>query len=77
LRQQKSKMASLPLQPRMNIKIHPFGRFTMTTQDCEEQLPEKQNTPIYGELGTTNIDSIDITFSGDVYKPPKTTGGIF
>jgi len=49
----------------------------MTTQDCEEQLPEKQNTPIYGELGTTNIDSIDITFSGDVYKPPKTTGGIF
>jgi hypothetical protein len=63
-------------KPRINIRILPFGQLTLVTEGIIEGI-EENKYPVYGEPETTNIDSIDITFSGKIYRAPKTTGGIF
>ena len=64
-------------QPRVNLRILPFGKLTLVTEGAGDRAEEGEASPVYGEPGTTSIDSVDITFSGKVYLSPKTTGGIY
>jgi hypothetical protein len=61
-------------QPRVNLRILPFGKLTLVTEGADERAEEEEISPVYGEPGTTSIDSVDITFSGRIYRAPKTTG---
>lgn len=64
-------------QPRVNLRILLFGKLTLVTEGADERAEEEEISPVYGEPGTTSIDSVDITFSGRIYRAPKTTGGIY
>ena len=61
----------------VNFKIIPFGHATIEIKGHEEEkeLREKES-PVYLEPKTTNPQLIEITFGGENYTVPKTTGGL-
>lgn len=60
----------------VNFKIIPFGYASIEIKGHEEEkeLREKE-APVYLEPKTTNPQLIKITFDGENYTVPKTTGG--
>jgi hypothetical protein len=61
----------------VNFRIIPFGHASIEIKGHEEEkeLREKE-LPVYLEPKTTNIQLIEITFDGENYTVPKTTGGL-
>jgi hypothetical protein len=61
----------------VNFRIIPFGHASIEIKDHEEEkeLREKE-LPVYLEPKTTNLQLIEITFDGENYTVPKTTGGL-
>ena len=66
-------------QPKTNIifKILPFGQATIEVKSSEQIKEEKiEQTPTYTNQKTTDVKTIEITFGGNNYIVPKTTGGL-
>ena len=61
----------------VNFRIIPFGHASIEIKGHEEEkeLIEKE-LPVYLEPKTTNLQLIEITFDGENYTVPKTTGGL-
>jgi hypothetical protein len=61
----------------VNFRIIPFGHASIEIKGHEEEkeLREKE-LPVYLEPKTTNLQLIEITFDGENYTVPKTTGGL-
>lgn len=61
----------------VNFRIIPFGYASIEIKGHEEEkeLREKE-PPVYLEPRTTNPQLIEITFGGENYTVPKTTGGL-
>lgn len=66
-------------EPRINIsfKILPFGCAQIEIKSSEVRRGGRlEEIPVYSEPKTTNQQIIEITFGGEVYRTPKTTGGL-
>lgn len=64
----------------VNFRIIPFGHasFEISRQGREEEKqPREKEVAQYLEPRTTNLQSAQITFGGDNYMVPKTTGSFF
>ncbi len=62
----------------VNVKIIPFGHISIEIEGHkEEKKEEEKELPVYLEPKTTNPQLIEITFDGENYSVPKTTGGFF
>jgi len=63
-------------QIKINFRILPFGHVSIEVKGHEDkkEVREKES-PVYFEPKTTNPQLIEITFGGENYKIPKTTGG--
>jgi hypothetical protein len=63
-------------QIKINVRIIPFGHASIEVKVHEEvkEVREKE-PPVYLEPKTTNPEVIEITFGGENYSVPKTTGG--
>ena len=60
----------------VNFKILPFGHTSIEVKGLEEEKEEREEEfPVYLEPKATNPQLIEITFGGDNYGIPKTTGG--
>ena len=64
-------------QIKINVRIIQFGHASIEIKGHEEvkEVKEKE-PPVYLEPKTTNPQVIEITFGGENYIVPKTTGGI-
>jgi len=61
----------------VNFKIIPFGHASIEIKGHEaEKETEEKESPVYFEPKTTNPQFIEITFGGENYKIPRTTGGL-
>lgn len=61
----------------INFKILPFGRAQIEIKSGEIAREAKlKRVPEYSEPKTTNQQTIEITFGGEEYRIPKTTGGL-
>lgn len=61
----------------INFKILPFGQASIEIKSGEQVSEEKMvHPPIYTEPKTTDTKIIEITFGGENYIVPKTTGGL-
>jgi len=60
----------------VSLRIIPFGHADreMRGHEEEKEIREKE-APVYLEPKTTNPQLIEITFGGENYVVPKTTGG--
>jgi hypothetical protein len=66
-------------QVRLNISIRflPFGHFVFQSKGSEPvRVERKEQKPVYAEPKTTDTKTVEITFGGDNYVIPKTTGGL-
>lgn len=69
------KMSQIKIN--VNFKIIPFGHASIEIKDHEaEKEEEEKESPVYLEPKTTNPQLIEITFGGENYKVPRTTGGL-
>ena len=60
----------------VNFKIVPFGCVSIEVKNHEaEGEAREKESPVYLEPKTTNPQLIEITFGGENYTVPKTTGG--
>jgi len=55
----------------------PFGQAAMTVRTGEGSPQVKESMPIYREPKTTDEKMLEISFDGNNYLIPKTTGGLF
>jgi len=61
----------------VNFKIIPFGHASIEVKGHEEEKEAREKeSPVYLEPKTTNPQLIEITFGGENYKIPRTTGGL-
>jgi len=61
----------------VNLRIIPFGHASIEIKGHEESKKLKERElPVYHELKTTNLQLIEITFDGENYTVPQTTGGL-
>ncbi len=61
----------------INFKILPFGHARIEIKGGEMAREAKlEQVPKYSEPKTTNQQIIEITFGGEEYRTPKTTGGL-
>lgn len=62
----------------VSLKILPFGHAVVELRVSEEEVKEEkiEQTPFYTEPKTTDTNVIEISFGGENYKIPKTTGGL-
>jgi len=61
----------------VNFKIIPFGHVSIEVEGHEEEKEVREKeSPVYIEPETTNPQLIEITFDGENYKMPTTTGGM-
>lgn len=69
-------MKEAQIKINVNFKIIPFGHASIEIRGREEEkeISEKE-FPVYLEPKTTNPQLIEITFDGENYTIPKTTGG--
>lgn len=70
-------MKEAQIKININFRIIPFGHASIEVKryDEEKEVREKES-PIYLEPKTTNPQFIEITFGGENYTVPKTTGGL-
>ena len=62
----------------LNIKILPFGHISIEMKGSESAKENKlDQSVIYGEPGTSYPPLVEISFGGEEYRTPKTTGGTF
>jgi hypothetical protein len=73
-------MNSIRIKLNVNLKITPFGQFTieigsMQEKSSEYKLIEKKKRPsiIYSEPKITSVESFEISFVGGNYRIPETT----
>jgi len=60
----------------VNFRIIPFGHASIEVKHNEEEREVREKeSPVYLEPKTTNPQLIEITFGGENYMVPKTTGG--
>jgi hypothetical protein len=60
----------------VNVRIIPFGHAEIQIKGHEEEKElGKKQAPTYLEPQTTNPQLIEITFGGENYIVPTTTGG--
>jgi hypothetical protein len=60
----------------VNFRILPFGHASIEAGGFEEKRGvQEKEVPLYLEPKTTNPQLIEITFAGENYMVPKTTGG--
>jgi hypothetical protein len=70
-------MKELQIKINVNFKIIPFGYASIEVKGREEEKEEREKeSSVYSEPKTTNPQLIEITFGGENYGIPKTTGGI-
>ena len=70
-------MKEAQIKINVNFKIIPFGHASIELRGHEiEKEAEEKELPIYLEPKTTNPQMIEITFGGENYAVPKTTGGL-
>jgi hypothetical protein len=61
----------------VNLKIIPFGHASIEIKGYEESKElGKKEPPVYHEQKTTNLQFLEITFDGENYTVPQTTGGL-
>jgi hypothetical protein len=69
-------MKGTQIKINVNFKIIPFGYISIEIKNNEEyKKVQRTELPIYLEPKTTNPQLIEITFGGENYKIPRTTGG--
>lgn len=69
-------MKETQIKINVNFRIMPFGHtFSEVKGHEEEKEARKKESPVYLEPKTTNPELIEITFGGENYTVPKTTGG--
>jgi hypothetical protein len=64
----------------VNFKIIPFGHASVEIKvqgGEEEEQPREKEVVLYLEPRTTNLQSAQITFDGNDYTVPTTTGSFF
>ena len=62
----------------VSVRLLPFGYASIEVKEFgKEEEPRKKISPVYLEPKTTNPQLIEITFDGETYTVPKTTGGLF
>ncbi|MBU0568462.1 hypothetical protein KJ693_07270 [bacterium] len=60
----------------INFRILPFGHAFLEAKGYEEEKEVREKeSPVYIVPKTTNPELIKITFGGENYAVPKTTGG--
>jgi len=70
-------MALSPQNITFNVRIMPFGHAAMTVRTGEGNPRVKESMPVYREPKTTDEGMLEISFNGNNYSIPKTTGGLF
>lgn len=65
--------------PNINIRIRimPFGHAETSIRNGEVIPKCEESLPLYGEPKTTDEGLVEISFDGNNYTVPKSTGGIF
>lgn len=70
-------MKETQIKININFRIIPFGHASIEIRGHEEEKEVREKeSPVYLEPKTTNPQIIEITFGGENYLVPKTTGGI-
>jgi len=70
-------MKILETKVNINFKILPFGHAQIEIKGGEWPREAKfERIPEYGKPKTTNQQIIEITFGGEEYRTPTTTGGL-
>lgn len=70
-------MKEAQIKINVNFRIIPFGHASIEVKSYEEEKEVREKeSPIYLEPKTTNPQLIEITFGGENYTVPKTTGGL-
>lgn len=69
-------MKALQTKVYINFRIIPFGNASIELKGLEEGMEVREKKcPVYLEPKTTYPQLIDVTFGGENYGVPKTTGG--
>lgn len=69
-------MKEAQIKINVNFRIMPFGHASIEVKGHEEEKEAREKeSPVYLEPKTTNPQLIEITFGGENYTVPKTTGG--
>lgn len=69
-------MKEAHIKVNVNFRIIPFGHASIEVKGYEEEKEVREKKfPVYFEPKTTNPQLIEITFGGENYEVPKTTGG--
>jgi hypothetical protein len=69
-------MKETQIKVNVNFRILPFGHASIEIKGHEEEKEVKgKQCPVYLEPKTTTPEVIEITFDGENYSVPKTTGG--
>jgi hypothetical protein len=68
-----------PLSPDINInfRILPFGHAAVVIRNGSDMPRSKESLPQYREPKTTGEGLVEISFDGNNYTVPKSTGGLF
>jgi len=60
-----------------HLRFLPFGHAVVEVRVGDEvPKPKEEGARVYAEPGTTNTRALDITYDGENYAVPKTTGGL-
>lgn len=69
-------MNEAQIKVNVHFRIIPFGHASIGIKGHEaEKIVREKESPVYAEPQTTNPQLIEITFDGENYTVPKTTGG--
>jgi len=69
-------MKEAQIKVNVNFRMIPFGHTSIEVKGHEEEKEVREKEfPVYLEPKTTNPQLIEITFGGENYGVPKTTGG--
>jgi len=69
-------MKTLRARVNVSFEILPFGQSHIVMRGTEETKQTTLKQPVtYGEPNTTNQQPVEISFGGEEYKAPKSTGG--
>lgn len=70
-------MSQYPANVKINVNILPFGHAAAIMRSSGSVPQKEQSFPRYCEPKTTDLKLMEITFNGNNYITPKSTGGIF
>ena len=70
-------MADSQVKVNISFRFLPFAHAIIQSRGTEPvDVKKKEQEPVYAEPKTTDTKIVEITFSGDNYIIPKTTGGL-